>query len=310
MIGGSINSSASGTYSFNVTATDTGSGYSSAAQAFSIDVTPFVVNTQNVAVSVTSLPAGLQVTVDGTSYTTPQKFTWVQGSTHTLATTSPQGTGTRNVFASWSDGGAQSHTVAAPSAATTYTASFSTQYLLTTAVSPAGYGTIAISPTSTGGYYGSGTPVQITAMATAGHNFSGFSGDLTGTANPQTLAMSAPHSVTTNFYAPPKFSLTVRHNGTFTRGEQNATYTITVSNTSATATTGAVTVSETLSSQMTLVSMAGTGWTCASHSCARSDSLAGGSAYPSITVTVNIASSAGSQLVNSVTVSGGGAALP
>jgi uncharacterized repeat protein (TIGR01451 family) len=267
-----------------------------------------VVTTQNVAVSVTSLPAGLQVAVDGTSYTTPQKFTWIQGSTHTLATVSPQGTGTRNVFVSWSDGGAQSHAIVAPSAAAAYTAAFSTQYLLTTAFSPSGYGAIAVSPSSADGYYNSGTQVQITATPTAGHTFSGFSGDLTGTANPQILAMAAPHSVTANFIAPPRFSLTVRHNGTFTRGEQNATYTITVSNTSATATTGAVTVSEALSSGLTLVSMAGTGWTCASHSCTRNDSLAGGSAYASITVTVNIANNAGSPLVNTVTVSGGGAA--
>jgi uncharacterized repeat protein (TIGR01451 family) len=307
-IGGSINSSATGTYSFNITATDTASGYSSAAQAFSINVKPFVVTTQNVAVTVSSTPAGLLVTVDGTSYTTPQKFTWVQGSTHTLATASPQGTGTRNVFASWSDGGAQSHGIVAPSAATTYTAAFSTQYLLTAGVSPSGYGAIAVSPGSTDGYYDSGTQVQITAAATPGHIFSGFSGDLTGTGNPQTLSMSAPHSVTANFIVPPRFSLTVRHNSPFTRGEQNATYTVTVSNTSATATTGAVTVSETLSSGMTLVSTAGTGWTCASRSCTRSDSLAGGSAYAAITVAVNIANNAGSPLVNTVTVSGGGAA--
>jgi len=307
-IGGSINSSATGTYSFDIAATDTASGYSSAAQAFSINVKPFVVTTQNVAVTVSSTPAGLLVTVDGTSYTTPQKFTWVQGSTHTLATGSPQGTGTRNVFVSWSDGGAQSHAIMAPSAATTYTAAFSTQYLLTAGVSPSGYGAIAVSPGSTDGYYDSGTQVQITAAATPGHIFSGFSGDLTGTANPQTLSMPAPHSVTANFIVPPKFSLTVRHNSPFTKGEENATYTVTVSNTSSTATTGAVTVSETLSSGMTLVSMAGTGWTCASRSCTRSDSLAGGSAYAAITVTVNLANNAGSPLVNSVTVSGGGAA--
>jgi uncharacterized repeat protein (TIGR01451 family) len=306
-IGGSIGSSATGTYSFNIAATDTASGYSSAAQAFSIDVTPFVVTTQNVAVTVASLPAGLLVTVDGTSYPTPQKFTWVQGSTHTLATVSPQGTGTRNIFVSWSDGGAQSHAIVAPSAAATYTATFSTQYLLTAGVSPSGYGAIAVSPTSTDGYYSPGAQVQITATATPGHIFSGFSGDLTGTANPQTLTMSAPHTVTANFIAPPKFSLTVSHNGPFPRGEQNAAYTVTVSNISSAATTGAVTVSETLSSGMTLVSMAGAGWTCASHSCVRSDSLAGGSAYPSIIVTVNIANNAGS-VVNSVTVSGGGAA--
>ena len=308
-IGGSINSSATGTYAFKITATDTASGYSSAGQAFSIDVKPFVVTTQNVAVTVGSTPAGLLVTVDGTSYQTPQTFTWVQGSTHTLATTSPQVTGTRSVFAGWSDGGAQSHAVTAPSTATTYTASFSTQYLLTAGVSPSGYGAVTVSPSSTDGYYNSGTQVQITATATAGHKFSGFSGDLTGSANPQTLAMSAPHSVTADFSAPPKLALSMQHTGALTRGEKNATYTITVSNTSATATTGTVTVSETLPSAMTLVSMVGTGWTCSSggRSCTRSDSLGGGGAYPSITATVNIANNAGSPLVNTVTVSGGGA---
>jgi uncharacterized repeat protein (TIGR01451 family) len=199
----------------------------------------------------------------------------------------------------------------APSTATTFTAGFSTQYLLTAGVSPSGYGAVTVSPSSTDGYYNAGTQVQITATATAGHKFSGFTGDLTGSANPQTLAMSAPHSVTADFSAPPKFALSVQHSGTLTRGEKNATYTIAVSNTSATAITGAVTVSETLPSAMTLVSMAGTtGWTCSSsgRSCTRSDSLGGGGAYPSITVTVNIANNAGSPLVNTVTVSGGGAA--
>ena len=308
-VNGSINSTASGTYSFNITATDTASGYSSVAQAFSINVKPIVVTTQNIAVTVTSVPAGLQVTVDGTSYLTPQKFTWVQGSTHTLATTSPQGTGTRNVFSNWSDGGAQSHAVVAPSLATlTYTASFSTQYLLATVVSPAGYGTVAVSPTSSDGYYNSGTPVRITATPAAGHTFARFSGGLTGAADPQTLAMSAPHTVTANFAVPPQFSLTVLQNGTFTSGEKNATYTITVSNISVTAATGAVKVEELLPSGMTLVSMAGTGWACTSNTCTRSDSLAGGSQYPSITVTANIASNSAATLVSGAVVSGGGAA--
>src|SRR5208283_3861171 len=101
--------------------------------------------------------------------------------------------------------------IVAPSAAATYTAAFSTQYLLTTGVSPSGYGSIVASPGSTDRYYNSGTQVQITATPTAGHSFSGFSGDLTGTANPQTLAMSAPHSVTASFIVPPRFGLTVRH---------------------------------------------------------------------------------------------------
>lgn len=70
-------------------------------------------------------------------------------------------------------------------------------------------------------------------------------------------------------------------------------------------TSGTVTVTETVSSGLSLVSMAGSGWACAGASCTRSDALAGGSSYPSIAVTVNVASSAGSPQVNQVSVSGG-----
>ena len=50
---------------------------------------------------------------------------------------------------------------------------------------------------------------------------------------------------------------------------------------------------------MTLVSMAGTGWTCpgtAANNCTRSDVLNGGASYPPITVTVNVAANAGTPL--------------
>ena len=82
-----------------------------------------------VAVTVTTTPSELGITVDGTSYTAPQTFTWNAGDTHTLGTTTPQAygppsLGIQEVFASWSDGGALSHTITVPSAATTYTASF------------------------------------------------------------------------------------------------------------------------------------------------------------------------------------------
>jgi uncharacterized protein (TIGR03437 family) len=76
-------------------------------------------------ITVTTNPPGLSVTVDGTSFTSPQVFTWSAGGSHTLSVSSPQTlSGTSYAFASWSDGGAQTHTVTAPSAATTYTAAF------------------------------------------------------------------------------------------------------------------------------------------------------------------------------------------
>jgi len=73
-------------------------------------------------------------------------------------------------------------------------------------------------------------------------------------------------------------------------------------------TSGTVTVTETVSSGMTLVSMSGTGWTCSGNACTRSDVLSPGSGYPSITVNVNISAIAGSQVTNQVVVSGGNSA--
>jgi hypothetical protein len=77
---------------------------------------------------------------------------------------------------------------------------------------------------------------------------------------------------------------------------------------SAVATSGAVTVTETVPSGLTLVSMTGTGWTCASggNSCTRSDALAAGAGYPAITVVVKVKPNASSPQVNQVSVSGGG----
>ena len=89
--------------------------------------------TQNpVQVTVQTNPTSLTFSVDGTSYTSAQTFSWQPGSSHTIATTSPQdgGTGVRYVWTNWSGGGAISHTVA-PTTNKTYTANFKTQYFLT-----------------------------------------------------------------------------------------------------------------------------------------------------------------------------------
>ncbi|MEI9974541.1 MAG: Ig domain-containing protein [Ignavibacteriota bacterium] len=66
-ISGLIDSSATASYNFQISVTDTSSGYNSASQSFSLPVTPFVVTIQNpVEITVTSSPGGLRVTIDGT----------------------------------------------------------------------------------------------------------------------------------------------------------------------------------------------------------------------------------------------------
>jgi uncharacterized repeat protein (TIGR01451 family) len=107
----------------------------------------------------------------------------------------------------------------------------------------------------------------------------------------------------------PSVSITLSHSGSFTQGQQNAQYTVAVSNTAgAGPTSGTVTVTESVPSGLTLVSMSGTGWTCSTNTCTRGDALNGGASYPAIMVTVNVAANATSPQVNAVSVSGGGSA--
>jgi uncharacterized repeat protein (TIGR01451 family) len=107
----------------------------------------------------------------------------------------------------------------------------------------------------------------------------------------------------------PLLTIMKTHTGSFQQGQQNASYTVTVSNApSAGPMIGPVTVTEAIPAGLTLVSMTGSGWVCSANSCTRSDALNGGSSYPAITATVNVASNATSPQVNQVTVSGGGSA--
>jgi hypothetical protein len=71
-------------------------------------------------------------------------------------------------------------------------------------------------------------------------------------------------------------------------------------------TTGTVTISEIIPTGLTLVSMSGPGWSCAGSTCTRSDLLNPGSSYLPITVVVNVATNPPAQVVNQVSVAGGG----
>ncbi|WP_316228455.1 SpvB/TcaC N-terminal domain-containing protein [Bradyrhizobium sp. SZCCHNR1039] len=97
------------------------------------------------------------------------------------------------------------------------------------------------------------------------------------------------------------------HGGDFAQGQSGAAYTLTVSNVGASASSGTVTVTDTLPSELTATAIGGSGWSCtlSNLTCIRSDALAGGSSYPVITLTVNVASSAPASVTNTASVSGG-----
>ena len=108
--------------------------------------------------TVTANVAGLQIEVDGAIYTAPHRFDWDPGSTHTIGVASPQ-QGARRIdyirylFAKWSDGGAQSHTVTASSETTVLIANFIEQLRPEPSAHPPEGGTVVFSPSSVDGFY-------------------------------------------------------------------------------------------------------------------------------------------------------------
>ena len=72
--------------------------------------------------TVKTLPAGFSVTVDGINYTSAQTFLWTAGSSHTVSVSYP--TVAPYFMSSWSDAGAQSHTISATQS--TLTANYAT----------------------------------------------------------------------------------------------------------------------------------------------------------------------------------------
>jgi len=110
--------------------------------------------------------------------------------------------------------------------------------------------------------------------------------------------------------APPVADMTIikGHSGNFTQGDVGDIYTLIATNSGSHATSGTVTVVDTLPSGLTATDIVGTGWNCtlATLTCTRSDVLAALTSYPAITLTVNVAGNAPATVTNNATVSGGG----
>jgi uncharacterized repeat protein (TIGR01451 family) len=145
--------------------------------------------------------------------------------------------------------------------------------------------TVNVSPTATSG------------TNTATVNGGGDTNATNNTANDPTTIEVPP--------VPPDLTIQKSHGGTFVQG-QTGTYTLTVRNVGGSPTSGQVTVTETPPAGLTVTSMTGTGWACATPTCARSDALAAGQSYEAITVTVSVSATAPASLTNVATVGGGG----
>jgi uncharacterized protein (TIGR03437 family) len=161
-----------------------------------------------VPVTFQTSPPGLNVTIDSVTSASPVTVDWLLGTMHTIAVASPQaaGPGMQYVFANWSDSGAASHSIIGPSSPTTYTAAFTTQYLLTTSATNG-----TISPPT--GFFNAGSTVSISTSANTNFHFSSFVGPVTETSpGAGTVLMNQPQTVTAVFA--PDSNGTTPSNGT------------------------------------------------------------------------------------------------
>jgi uncharacterized repeat protein (TIGR01451 family) len=108
----------------------------------------------------------------------------------------------------------------------------------------------------------------------------------------------------------PDLTVAKTHVGNFTQGQTGAQFTVTVSNSGGSPTSGAVSLTDSVPTGLVPTAAAGSGWTCAITGavvdCSRSDALAAGASYPPITLTVDVASNAPASVTNVATVAGGG----
>src|SRR6185295_3044172 len=119
---------------------------------------------------------------------------------------------------------------------------------------------------------------------------------------------------TANVARGPDLTITKTHPNSFKPGQSGVIFIIAVRNQGGGPTEGNVTIEDDLPPELTATSAQGAGWNCDISDrpvvCSRSDVLAAGASYPSITLTVNVADVAeGSTVTNLAKVSGGGDAI-
>ena len=118
--------------------------------------------------------AGLLIEVDGETYIASHSFDWAPGSTHTIGVAAPQKLGTdyiRYLFAKWSDGGAQSHSVAASSETTVFIANFIEHFRAEPSAHPPEGGTVRFDPPSDDGFYPRLSFIKAIAAPAEGFSF-------------------------------------------------------------------------------------------------------------------------------------------
>jgi len=154
--------------------------------------------------TISTNPPSIPIAVDGTSAATPASYQWTQSPSHTIAApltfALPNQPGYFAVFQQWSDGvTSATRTVTGQSTANqAFQAIYGLAIQIQTTVSPAGAGTVSITPANANGLYQTGTALTLKATPTSGFTFHGFGAGVP-TGNPVTISPTTPQTVTAQF---------------------------------------------------------------------------------------------------------------
>ncbi|HYP14210.1 MAG TPA: M12 family metallopeptidase [Bryobacteraceae bacterium] len=148
---------------------------------------------------IASVPAGLEVTVDGVKVRTPAYFNWSAGTVHKVSappTIAKTSTDTYSLVR-WTDAGAASHSVTVPTGGLALTAVYKRSYTITATPNSTTSGTVAISPSTD--THADSAPVTLTAKPAPAFCFGSWSGINSAAPPVTTLYVKKAYKVTANF---------------------------------------------------------------------------------------------------------------
>ena len=263
-------------------------------------------------VTVGTSPAGAGFYVDNSGYFTAQTLIWATGSTHTLdalANSYSADGGTEYAFSNWNPGTTSPiDSVTQSAGVSSYTANYViSAYLLSAAPNNSAWGSVT---PAAAGYYAAGAPTPITATASAGYFFTGWTGsaDIASASSVSTtITMNGPETVTATFAPIPNLvvNTTIDDAGLATKCTAQTTPSTNLIDSACSLRDALLNAANTGAGN---ISFSSTVFAAGNTAAANTMTLSNGTlSIPSYTSIAGATSGSGSGLTNLVTVNGNGA---
>lgn len=148
--------------------------------------------------TISSVPLGLTLQVDGSDCTTPCTLTKDVGMT--IGVSAPLMLNvtdqSRLVFQGWGDSSASSRVIQMAPDPKTYTATYNVQNRLSLSATPPEGAAFVVTPSSTDAFYDAGSLVSVTSKLALGFSISRWSGDISATGSSVGITLNSPISAT------------------------------------------------------------------------------------------------------------------